>query len=364
MDIYYVHYLTSANTDFGVKNKIKSQLASFEANGFNTFDIEIKRKIHDSLLTKIIRHLYPEPVPPLLLNIKNSVIYFRGSLVDINHYQLFKKLKKQGNIIAFEIPTFPFKKECKGLRRLQYYLHLLWIWQVKKNIDFFVGISYYSKIYNTDTVSTENGINPLLYTLKKQQELEKTINVIIVAHLCNYHGVDRFISGLANYYQKKNNQFLINLHIVGDGQITDELKQMAIDLGVSQYCIFYGLKTGDELDSLYDQAHIGLASIGLHRINIFEASVLKSREYFAKGLPFITSVRIPDIPDKLEYIKFIPANDTPVSIDEIITYTKKVYTIPDFDLQIRNWTESNLSWTKKMKPVIDKINEITKLKTN
>jgi len=357
MHIYYFHYVSDA-PDLGVSKKINAQLIAFQKAGFKTSEIAIKRDLHDSLFTKAIRHLLPGSIDENLKSIKESVFYIRGNLADAYYYNLYKTLRANNNIIIVEVPTFPFKDECKGLQRLQYYLHLCWIGLVKKYINFYVGISTNQNIYGVETISIDNGIAVSKYALKKKLELRNTINVIMVAHFHSFHGVDRFIQGLRDYYKNEIDKKVI-LHLVGDGDVLNNLHKMIDTYQLEDKCIFYGRKTGVELDSIYDNMHIGLASIGLHRINLFKASVLKSREYSARGLPFVTSVEISDMPKNFKYVKYLPADESPIDISDVVKFAEKVYSEVDFQLKLRKWAEENLSWEIKMDPVVRKIKSLT-----
>ncbi len=51
--------------------------------------------------------------------------------------------------------------------------------------------------------------------------------------------------------------------------------------------IFHGYVTGEALQNLYKQCHVGMGSLALFRKNLYENSTLKSCEYVAHGLPII-----------------------------------------------------------------------------
>ena len=80
----------------------------------------------------------------------------------------------------------------------------------------------------------------------------------------------------------------MQVHIVGEGSPIEEYKRIVEKYEIAEHVIFYGLKTGRELDSIYDQCSIGVENLGFHRTGVYRASTLKAREYAAKGLPFIT----------------------------------------------------------------------------
>jgi hypothetical protein len=101
------------------------------------------------------------------------------------------------------------------------------------------------------------------------------------------------------------------------------------DLGLESHFEFLGYMKANELDHYYDMADMGIGTLALHRINLKEGSVLKVREYYARGLPFIYGYEDSDISSNAHLSEFclkLNADDSPVDI--------KI--LRDFILKIRN----------------------------
>jgi hypothetical protein len=64
------------------------------------------------------------------------------------------------------------------------------------------------------------------------------------------------------------------------------LKNLASRLRINDHIIFHGFVHGKELDRLFEQNHIAVGSLGIHRIGLNQLSILKAREYCARGIPF------------------------------------------------------------------------------
>lgn len=95
-----------------------------------------------------------------------------------------------------------------------------------------------------------------------------------------WHGVDKLIT-LA---QRLGNLF--EIHIVGPN--TNDLCLQKVPKPLPSNIIFHGfLQQGEYIDILR-KSHICIGSAALHRIQMFEACPLKSREYIASGFPIIT----------------------------------------------------------------------------
>jgi glycosyltransferase involved in cell wall biosynthesis len=212
-------------------------------------------------------------------------------------------------------------------------------------------ITGYQVIHSGDSgkphITIGNGINvasvsirpPLLYS-------GDTIDLLFMASDTNrWHGVDRIIRGLANY----NGPIKVLLHIAGNGPELPPLQKLVNMLDITGQVIFHGFATGKDLDHLFNTCHIAIGSLGLHRIGLNEASILKARDYCARGIPYIISCPDPDFPDNFPYILRIPADETPVDIEKIIGFAQRIYEDPDFSQKMRAYAVEKLDWSVKMK---------------
>ena len=113
--------------------------------------------------------------------------------------------------------------------------------------------------------------------------------------------------------------------------------------------IFHGFVSGKALDTLFDECHVAIGSIGLHRIGLNEASVLKHREYCARGIPFIIECSDFDFPNDFPYFYKVPADETPISIDDIFHFTRLVFSDSDHPHKMHDYAMKYLDWSIKMK---------------
>ena len=212
-------------------------------------------------------------------------------------------------------------------------------------------ITHYQVIHSGDSnkphITIGNGINvasvsirpPLLYT-------GDSLDLLFIASDTNrWHGLDRIISGLVIFGGTSK----VMLHIAGNGPELSVLKKLTNELNITDKVLFHGFATGKDLDHLFDTCHIAIGSLGLHRIGLNEASILKAREYCARGIPYIIGCSDPDFPDNFPYILRIPADETPVDIEKIIGFAQNVYRDPDFSQKMRAYAVENLDWSVKMK---------------
>lgn len=261
-----------------------------------------------------------------------------------------------------EIPTSPFANEIKNLGPLKRSLLLItrkiFLKPMLDSADLIVQIADkdIKNITQTKVIKIENGIAVDKIKPKKELNLpDEVINIVGVANVSFWHGFDRVIMGLADYYKRKQN-VKVFFHIVGEGAELEKLIDLTKKLDLTEYVIFHGVKTGNELDKIYDMAHVGIGHLGLHRINLTSAAGLKEREYCSRGLPFLIAYEDEDFPDGLPFVLKVPPNDSPVSIEDIVKFVKILYgNYFSISRKMRMYAKNRISWHAKMKVIVDNL---------
>lgn len=170
------------------------------------------------------------------------------------------------------------------------------------------------------------------------------LHVLFVGNISRWHGLDRFIGGMAAY----RGDVGVNVHIVGDGDERESLEALAHTLGVTGSVHFHGFLSGADLDTVFDRCHIAIGSLGIHRNGMKEASALKVREYCARGIPFMISNNDPDFPATFPYCLSLPPNDAPISMDTVIGFYHRVFARQSHQAEMRAYAEDHLDWPVKM----------------
>ncbi|WP_310516296.1 hypothetical protein, partial [Klebsiella pneumoniae] len=85
-----------------------------------------------------------------------------------------------------------------------------------------------------------------------------------------------------------NGPYNVVFKIIGDTEPElSRLKKTVFTLGIEQKVQFCGRRSGDDLESEFYQAHLCIDALGRHRSGNDYNSSIKSKEYTARGLPFI-----------------------------------------------------------------------------
>ena len=147
-------------------------------------------------------------------------------------------------------------------------------------------------------------------------------------------------------------------HVVGDGAERPFLEERVKELHLEKSVIFHGVKTGKELDELFDKCHIAAGSLGLHRIGVSEGSILKVREYCARGIPFIYGAMDSDFNEKFPYILRVPADESPIDLNAVFSFADRAFSDTEHSVKMREYAKENLDWSIKMKRLVEFMNEV------
>jgi len=373
-------YLSLVHVDdknaLGVNKKIRSQIKAMRKSGLQVFYIGIKfsglylfEDRNETILqsnpfgkrysTMVKRLIYYKKLLKFIDEKNVKLIYVRYPFSEPFFIRFLKECKKRSVKVLLEIPTYPYDEELSAFklfidRAFRKYLH--------KYVDKVVAISNHEEIFGIPTIRISNGIDIEEVKATSASKKVHAINLIGVAGLQFWHGYDRVVTGLYEYY-KTNPDRKVYFHIVGGGAELENLKKLAETLGLSEFVIFHGPKHGEELDSLFDEAHIAIGSLGLHRSGLRAAAILKTREYCARGIPFVISYDDVDFPNDFPYMLEVPADESPIDIEQILQFYDRIKE-KEFVKEMREYAEKNLSWEVKLKPVIDEINRLLDEKGN
>ena len=275
---------------------------------------------------------------------------------------LFKKLRLSGIHAVTEIPTYPYDSEFSPhiwKQPLRFVIDKWFRHRLYQYMDAMVTFSDAEQIFGQRTIKISNGVDIDSIPLHKSMcpSINAPLHLIGVAEVHIWHGYDRLIAGLGEYYVKNQNPRQIFFHIVGGvhphymyrtNQFHQGLQAIIDKYKIQEYIIFHGQKFGKELDDVFDISCFAIGSLGRHRSGITVIKTLKNREYATRGIPFIYSEQDSDF-DNQQYILKAPANESPIDIQKIIDFVDS-FTLSPVDIRK---TVEHLTWKNQMKQVID-----------
>lgn len=383
-----VLYITTVDisSDSGVRKKICGQIRVMKENGLEVALIAPKGSdivvveggvgeeervgVVDSYMNagplrffNLIRALYKSAYEVAKKENYDSV-FIRYSLAERGLIRMFKKLKEDGVKIFIEIPSYPYDLEYENkqwYKKLGLYIDRIYRKKLKDYVDIiFSPGPQQEKIFGVNAVSFNNGVNTedieeRNYSGKKDQ----TLRFIGVANLNAWHGYDRVIRGIADYYEKKNEvDFLFN--IVGEGIELNNLKDLVEELNLQDRVVFHGFKSGKELDKVYNNSDVAISSVGLYRLGVAPRLVLKAREACLKGIPFVAVKGDPVFDEDFDYVYFVRDEGTPLEVEKIYNWFLDL-DAEEYLEEMNEFAKKNLDWRETfntpilvMKEVIEK----------
>ena len=245
--------------------------------------------------------------------------------------RFFKRLKKLGIKSVTEIPTYPYDQEFIGfpfMTRLGLKIDQLFRNQLSSQMNAIVTFSDAETVFGQRTIRISNGVDmdsiPLhLYNAPE----DDSVHLIGVAEVHYWHGFDRLIAGLGEYYKNATNTRQVYFHVVGGvwkSEMYDSLHAPGFSELMDKYNIrdkvfFHGQLFGEELDQLFNKCCFAIGSLARHRSGITIIKTLKNREYATRGIPFIYSEQDSDFDNQPYVIKAQP-DESPINVQQILDF--------------------------------------------
>ena len=301
----------------GISKKIHYQVKGLRENGYEVhlcyYDFDKNGHRCRYVDDEVIQDYGTGPIAGLRQRIDYDCIYdyckrtgiqfvYARCFMNANPFliRLFKKLRALGIKSVTEIPTYPYdqefatfsRQERLGLKIDQLFRHSL-----SRQMSAIVTFSDAETIFGQRTIRISNGVDFDSIPLHDYHPVDDAIHLIGVAEVHLWHGYDRLIAGLGEYYQREPSPKNMIFHIVGGvdpfdlyGQGDYPGIQSLIDqYGLQQHVVFHGQLFGEELDKVFNQSCFAIGSLARHRTGITAIKTLKNREYATRGIPFIYS---------------------------------------------------------------------------
>lgn len=364
----------------GLAKKLRSQISSLQYCGSDTHLTIISREVVAELADLNPKyHLTTAPPFRSLLEklayakecarvlrdslSESDVVYYRG--IPVSPYLLSVLRQTRESLVVFEIQSIAHREAANRKAWLNLLTNKIFLHKILAHTDGIVGVSeaitnFYGR-YMVDASKScqtiSNGVDLFANPARTPNYgHNRLLDVLCVAQPKKWHGIDRFLLGLSRYKGPRE----IRLHLVGNGPELERLKEMAKDLSLEDRVYFHGFKTDRELDHFYNTCQVAVSSLAIHRAGA--GAPLKSREYCARGIPFVDSSLDDAFPHDFEYRLKIESNDTPLDIPMLVEFSERIMKRQDHPLVMRRFAEENLSWESKMKTLHQFLNSLLSIK--
>lgn len=353
----------------GITQKVHGEISAIQSLGYNVtysayiengaavYDNEGKMlfnkcfKIHNSFLRRVLRRWILINCCLEFLekeNTKYDFAYLRFHFFDNSYNRLLKSFKKSGCFTIVEAHVFPYRIWKNVELWPTYILDILYTPIVKHKIDMVSIMGKCEKPWGIKSVQIDNGID--LDKYPKQKKIKSPqIRLISVSNEHNGHAYYKVINGLANYYKNGGKEDIV-INFVGE--YMDSTKKLIQENGLENRIKFWGKMCGNELDDVFNKSDLGLGAFS-HRKND-TGSCIKTKEYFARGIPFINGWKELAFDDSYPYVLRFDTSDETIDFFKVVEFYHKLEENSSVGETMRSFAEQNYTWISQMKKVFEK----------
>lgn len=161
-----------------------------------------------------------------------------------------------------------------------------------------------------------------------------------------WHGTDRLLASLRAY----RGSVKLHLDLIGGAS--------GASAGTTEHnggltIRHHGTLSGDALDRVFRTATIAFSSLAMFRTGLREACVLKTREYAARGIPFVYGYDDVDLTESQPFCLSVGNADAPFDLDRVIEFAARCTATRDLKHQMRTFATDRLDWRVKMRAFYD-----------
>jgi len=178
----------------------------------------------------------------------------------------------------------------------------------------------------------------------------RSLNMISVSTtFFPWQGLDRLVEAMKAYQGKTH----LNLNLVGNFEASSKLKTMK-ETSIEQGSIHVlGEVHGERLDEYFSKANLAVSTLALHRKKLTDACPIKTREYVARGIPFIYAYNDVDIQGEPDFALKFDCCDEPLDMNSIIAFAQNVSRKERLSERMREYAFKHLDSKTKVKKMYE-----------
>lgn len=372
--VFFYANIRTYDLTLGITRKVYSEIASFRKLGYSvTYSGYLRDGVaifdnNDNIIRKVT---YPFKNEKLVHAIRRTLLmklcidfikttsakfdfsYVRYHFFDRLYIKMLKELKLKSSKVVIEAHSAPKFPKDYSIMRFVGWKDSIWNKKAHRYVDLVASMSDEDKLWGIDTIKIANGIDVNSIKMHSYHGSQKDINLIAVSFEGPVHGYDRVLKGIYNYYKDGGSRNIF-FHMVGTTM--SSTNELITKLGLSQRCFRYGPKAGEELDAIYNNANIGIGCLANHRIGSRFGSALKTKEYIAKGIPFIYGWKETVLRDFKYALEFELCEDY-IDMNKVISFYESL-SKENLAEQIRQHLSYKDTWDYQIKKVVDAISKL------
>ncbi|NOR55568.1 MAG: glycosyltransferase [Sulfurovum sp.] len=373
MKIAYISLFYSRDNMSGVEKKLREEAPYYVDKGIDVYLLNRKQEgfIDNIFYKKVDQYFSMGRFFELYLRIftfsviekiidleKYDRIYLRYPMMDFSAVSFAKKY-------GYKVITQHHTKELEEIKKLnlnklfktsQYIMEKFLAPHFFKYISGLTAMSDDVLAYEKERVSFKgklhrfsNGINPRKFIMHKVPKLHDVFHLTIIASSFSpWHGLDRLIKSLMFYHDTR---YKIHLHVVGEVSNNTRLLIGKCKENENIIVLLHGKLFGQDLDEVFSTTHVACDSLAMHRLEMKESSTLKSKEYIARGIPFIYSAFDQDMQNIKRYLYDVKNNESLIDLQKIISFYKSLE-FKNMQKDMERCVEEVLTWRIKIEHLV------------
>lgn len=356
---YYIEH-----PEVGTTAKIRSEVQTLRSMGYevtytayldngvavyDNSDIQVSYKkfiSQNSLFLKAFRRSYLTSISRRFLRDHTfDFCILRINSINNSYYNMLKEMKKQGAFVMMESLSYYPNMDFGNIKKASYFMIARSLKKHEKDlknvVDMMLTEGVLDDFYGIPCVEFGMGVDVDNYKKHNYTGSKRDLHLLMVGCDSVYHGTDRIINSVCQYYQKPISDRKVYLHLVGDILSKDQTLIKKVNLGDKIIC--YGRRYGKELDAIFDTCNIALGPLAQHRIQKKDTG-LKTKEYFARGIPYLYTGQEVRIEDDYPYICQLNDDESIIDLYDIFSFYDKICNDKTLEGNMRNKARQVFSW--------------------
>lgn len=362
------------NMSEGISKKIESQISVFEKFGYTVYysayvengvaifngEKEILTWTKPSFIIDRIYKVFRFQVLLLvscrfISKQKFDVGFIRWNAINSLYIRFIKALKKTSKYVIMDFhgyfPNAKYKKISEKYLSITTKLNGA---KISDYVDLALTESKLKSIFGIKCMNIDTCIDVSKYDIHIYHGKENELNLISVANEKDYHGYDRLIKGI--YFYNKSEKDKVHFHLVG--KISKKTIKLIKKLELENYVHVYGYLDGDEKKEVYSKCNVGVGPLAQSRVGGKQGTGIKTKEYFAIGLPYIVAGEELIVPNNYPYVLELNDDESLIDIECVKNFYMSFRNNPNYKEEMREFARKNFSWQIVFKNALNEVSNI------
>ena len=264
-------------------------------------------------------------------------------------------IRNTGRIIpiVYEIPTYPLDTNETLLYKIRDSLEMKLYASLEDSIALTTVILRQDIKLPDNWIPFHNGIDISQYSVTPVPPLKDRVDFLIVANMADWHRYDRMIRAMQDYTGK----YILHLTVIApENETVNRLRELVKKYGLNEKVEFVGKKDTHEIREIAKDCHIGVGQLSWSTDCSPQINTLKTKDYCAMGLPFVTSCRDTSFEPDFPYAYVLKKMDDELILSDVIDWYEKIHSNPGYRQEMYDYAKENLQFKELVKNITELLN--------